>query len=296
MVNYVKIGIETVFGTHVSTTGINAMSVNEDIDRGVIVEENIDNYIASAGYGGTLKISGSLEGNIRPKQLGYLLEALMGAPSPAGTYGLGIPKSLSLDVGEELYGKEFAYTGVGVSKLGMKFVAKDFATFTADWFAKDYVIGTLSAPTITAEDPAVFYNASVSFAGTASTKVKEISLDIDRKLDDDNFVLNDFKLHRLARTGVTDIGGTITFSEDEEDEYTRAVSGGKDLTTIDANNTLGSVALVITTTTMAGVTSMTITAPVAIYGKGGRKIDKVSEVEKTVDYKVVGSGFSIVVA
>lgn len=290
MTNYVKVGVESIFGTHVTTTGINASSVSDDVDRNIIVEENIDNYVASAGYGGTLKISGSLEGNIRPKQLGYLLEALMGTPSPAGTYNLGVPKSLSLDVGDDSFGYQIAYTGVGISKLGLKFTAKDFATFTADWFAKDYIIGALSAPSIVAEDPALFYNASVTFAGgSASTKIKEVTLDIDRKLDEDNFVLNDFRLHRLARTGVTEIGGSITFAEDEEDEFSRALTGTTSGTFVDSNNTLGTVAIEITTTNLSGTTTMTITIPTALYGKGGRKIDKVSEVEKNVDYKVVGT-------
>jgi len=293
--NYIKVGVESAFGTHVTTVGIKASSVSDDIDRSILVEENIDNYIADAGYGGTLKISGSIEGNIRPKQFGTLMEACFGTPA-GGVYSLGVPKSLSLDIGEELFNQETQYTGVGISKLSMKFAAKDFATFTADWFAKNYVIGAFSAPTITAEDPGLFYNASVTFGGTASTEIKEISIDIDRKLDDDNFVLNDFTLHRLARTGVTEISGTITFAELAYEEYRRAITGSTIGTAVDANNTLGNVAMQIILTTTAGITSMTIDCPVALYGKGGRKIDKVSEIEKTVDFKVVGTGFKITVA
>lgn len=296
MVNYVKVGVESAFGTHVTTTGIKASAVNEDIDRDVMIEENIDNYIADAGYGGALKISGSLEGQIRPKQLAYILTALTG--DTTSPYTLNVPKSLSIDVGEETQNQETQYVGCGISKLSMKFAAKEFATFTADWFAKNFSLTTFSAPTISAEDPAIFYNASVSIGGNTSTEIKEITMDIDRKLDDDNFVLNDFTLHRLARTGVTDIGGTITFSELATTDYNRAITGSADGTgtAIDANNTVGNVALIITCTDMSGVTSMTITAPVALYSKAGRKIDKVSEIERTIDYKVVGSGFEIVVA
>ena len=296
MVNYVKVGIESTFGTHVTTAGIKVTSISEDIDRSIMVEENIDNYIADTAYGGPLKISGSIEGNIKPKQFALFLQACLGdASSP---YTLAVPKSMSIDVGEELAGAaglETQYCGCGISKLSLKFAAKEFATFTADWFAKNYVIGTYSVPTIADEDSAVFYNASVGFGGVASTEIKEISLDIDRKLDDDNFVLNDFTIHRLARTGTTEITGSITFGELAWDQYLLAISGGTG-TAIDANNTLGDVALTITCTDMAGATTMTITCPVAIYSKGGRKIDKVSEVEKTVDFTVVGSGFTITVA
>jgi hypothetical protein len=289
MVNYVKVGNESVFGTHVSTTGINASDVSVDVDRSLLIEENIDNYMAAAAYGGPLKISGSIEGNIRPKQLELILKAFMGdATSP---YTLGVPTAMSIDIGEELMNKEMQCTGCGISKLSLNFVAKDFATFTADFFAKNYVLAAFSAPTITAEDPAVFYNAALSIGGTASTEIKEISLEMDRKLDEDNFVLNDFTLHRLARTGVTTATGTITFAETAFTDYNKAITGSATGvgTAVDANNTVGSAALIITCTTMAGATSLTIEIPVAVYGKGGRKISKVSEIEKVVDYTATGS-------
>lgn len=299
MVNYVKVGIESAFGTHVTTAGIKVSSISEDVDRSIMIEETIDNYIADAGYGGALKISGTMEGNIKPKQFALLLQACLGdANSP---YTLGVPKSLSIDIGEELAGAthtgaETQYCGCGISKLSMKFVAKEFATFSADWFAKNYVVAAYSVPTIAAEDPAVFYNASVTFGTVANAEIKEISLDIDRKLDDDNFVLNDFTLHRLARTGVTEISGSITFAELAWAEFLTAITGSSTGTAIDANNSLGNVAMEIICTTMAGVESMRIICPVTLYGKGGRKIEKVSEVEKTVDFQVVGSGFTITVA
>lgn len=295
MVNYVKAGIESVFGTHATTAGITVSDVSEDIDRSLLIEENIDNYIAATAYGGALKISGSLEGTIRPKQLGILLNAFMGdASSP---YTFAVPLSLSIDVGEELMNKETQYVGCGISKLSLKFAAKEFATFTADWFAKNYTIAAFSAPTIAAEDPAVFYNVSLTIGALAvSTEVKELTLDMDRKLDDDNFVLNDFTLHRLARTGVTSVTGSIVFSEMEFAEYYRALTGTTTGTAVDANNTVGNIALVIICTNMAGTESMRITMPVSIYGKGGKKISKVSEIEKNVDFVVTGSGFTITVA
>lgn len=287
-------------------TGVKVSSISEDIDRSIMIEETIDNYIADAGYGGALKISGSIEGNIKPKQFANFLHACLGdATSP---YTLSVPKSMSIKVGEELAGGTVdgtvgtgattQYVGCGISKLSMKFAAKEFATFTADWFAKNFSIITFTAPTIAAEDSAVFYNASVTFGGVATTEIKEISLDIDRKLDDDNFVLNDYTIHRLARTGVTDISGSITFSELAWVQYLKAITGvsAGGGTAVDANNSVGTVALQIICTTMAGVTSMTIDCPVTLYGKGGRKIDKVSEIEKTVDFVVVGSGFAVTVA
>lgn len=289
MVNYVKVGNEATFGTHVTTAGINVSDVSVDVDRSLLIEENIDNYMAAAAYGGPLKISGSFEGNIRPKQLGVILAAFMG--TAASPYTLGVPTPLSIDIGEELMAQEMQCTGCGISKLSMNFVAKDFATFTADFFAKNYVLDALAAPTIAAEDPAVFYHASLSIDTVVSTEIKEISLEMDRKLDEDNFVLNDFTLHRLARTGVTTVTGTITFAETAFVEYNKAITGNATGvgTAVDANNTVGNAALIITCTDMAGVTSLTIEIPVAVYGKGGRKISKVSEIEKVVDYTATGS-------
>jgi len=248
MVNYVKVGNEATFGTHVTTAGINTSDVSVDIDRSLLIEENIDNYNAATAYGGPLKISGSIEGNIRPKQLELILKSFMG--DATGPYTLGVPTPMSIDIGEELMNQEIQCTGCGISKLSLSFAAKDFATFTADFFAKNYVLAAYSVPTIAAEDPAVFYNASLAIAGTPSTEIKEITLDMDRKLDDDNYVLNDFTIHRLARTGVTSISGTITFSEIAFDEYKRAITGTTTGTAVDAN-TVWKRALTITCTTMA---------------------------------------------
>ena len=294
MVNYIKVGNESVFGTHVSTTGINVSDISVDVDRSLLVEENIDNYIASTAYGGPLKINGSFEGNIRPKQLELILKAFMG--DATGPYTFGVPTSMSIDIGEELMNQEMDCVGCGISKLSMTFAAKEFATFSCDWFAKNYSLTTFSAPTITAEDPAVFYNASLSIGGTPSTEIKEVTIEMDRKLDDDNFVLGDYTIHRLARTGVTSVTGTITFAETSFDEYRRAITGTTSGTAVDANNTVGSAALTITCTTMAGVTSLTLSLPVSVYGKGGKKISKVSEIEKVVDFTATGSGVTFTVA
>lgn len=294
MVNYIKVGNESVFGTHVTTAGINVSDVSVDVDRSLLIEENIDNYIAATAYGGPLKISGSFEGTLRPKQFELILKAFMG--DATGPYIFGVPTSMSIDIGEELMNQEMDCVGCGISKLSLTFAAKEFATFSIDWFAKNYSLTTFSAPTISAEDPAVFYNASLTIAGSLSTVIKEITVEMDRKLDDDNFVLNDFTLHRLARTGVTSVTGSITFAEVAFDEYKRAITGTTAGTAVDANNTVGSAALIIICTTMAGVESFRLSLPVAVYGKGGRKISKVSEIEKNVDFTATGSGVTFTVA
>lgn len=296
MVNYVKVGNESQFGTHVTTAGINASDVSVDVDRSLLIEENIDNYIAAAAYGGPLKISGTIEGNIRPKQLELILKSFMG--DSTGPYIFGVPTSMSIDIGEELMNQEMQCVGCGISKLSLKFAAKEFATFTADFFAKNYVLAEFSEPTITAEDPALFYNASLEIGGAASTEIKEITVDLDRKLDEDNFVLNDFTLHRLARTGVTSVTGSITFAETAFTEYNKAITGSATGvgTAVDANNTVASSVLSIKCTDLAGVLKFTLDLPVAVYGKGGRKISKVSEIEKIVDFTATGSGVTFTIA
>lgn len=294
MVNYVKVGNEATFGTHVTTAGINASDVSIDIDRSLLIEENIDNYIAANAYGGPLKISGTIEGNIRPKQLELILKSFMG--DATGPYTFGVPTSMSIDIGEELMNKETRCVGCGISKLSLKFAAKEFGTFTADFFAKNYTLEAFSEPTITAEDPVLFYNASLEIGGAASTEIKEITVDMDRKLDEDNFVLNDFTLHRLARTGVTSVTGSITFAETAFTEYCRAVTGSTTGTAVDANNSVGSAVLSIKCTDLAGTLKFTLDLPVAVYGKGGRKISKVSEIEKIVDFTATGSGVTFTIA
>jgi len=308
MSRYVKVGLENATygsGTPASATaGLLVTSVGDPVDRAPIIEECISGYVANSAYGGALRIKGTLEGSLRPVQMKPLFNALFGTATPGEgvtTYTLGMPKSLVMEVGEQVsdtLSMETKYKGVGISGCTLEFNPKEIVTARFDWVAKNFVNGSFSAPaSYTTEDPVVFYNAVISIGGTPTTTVKSLSLSVDRKLDEEQYTLGAFDLQRLTINGMTDITGELTFSEMEYTQYKAAMTGNSAQTSIAENNPLGTVALTITCTDMSnpGVTNLVISMPVTVYTDTDRTIQGMNEIEKKVKFRVVGSGFSLAV-
>lgn len=304
MSDYVKVGAESTYGggAAAATTGCIVTTVTEDIDRSVMVEETIDTFLPRSAVAGALKVNGTIETNLRPRQCIDLLTAVMGASTDNTTYyslTLSEPKSVELQVGESINGTSFErdYVGVGISSVDLTFEAKEFVKATFNWIAQNYSDTTYSAPvSYTSENPIVFYNASVVIAGGAATyNIKSLDMTIDRKLDEDQFTLGTFQLRRLVVTGNTEISGTITFTEDEFDEFKRAIYGTTSGISVPTTNDLGQASLVITCLDLAGNNAMIITAPIAVYASASKNSSGNADVEKTVDYKVItgGTAFTI---
>lgn len=311
MARYVKAGaIETTFGAdNGGYNGIRATSISWATDRGVMFEENIDNYIPTTGYGGALKNSGSIETNFRPIQCSTLLEALLGTKAtttfPGGgaatKYTLGWPKSIGIKMGEETAGGSFEMThnGCAIKSLGMEFAAKEFVKAKFDYLSKIHHSGSYSAPaSYSSDEPLLFYRAEVKLNATTSFKIRSLTMDIDRKIDEDRFIVGDYTLHELGMNGMTELGGTLTFTEHEYTEYRRALFGDPVLTDLDGRNLIGGPTLVVicTNNALSPATKLYIEAGVSIYSKGDVTMTGMNQSDKKIDYKIIGNTFGMYVA
>lgn len=307
MSNYVKVGRESSFGTASGTyTPIKVTSVSDDVDRGVLIEETIDEYLATSAYGGALAISGSIEGNLRSNQFRNLIYSVMGDEAGTGypyTYSFGIPQPITIRIGEDTGSSvETQYVGGVINSMNLSFEAKEFVKGTFNFIAKNVTDTSTTfdnAVTYVNEEPLIFYRAGITFAGDSTIGVKSLSLDIDRGVDTDQFVLGDFTLRRIAMTSQTAATGSMTLVESEYDELKRAMYGDDESTSISACNPVGQGTLIIECKTVCGDSSMLITCPVAILTKSARSFSGKSEVEKTVDYTIISdpdTPFTIVVS
>jgi hypothetical protein len=122
-------------------------------------------------------------------------------------------------------------------------------------------------------------------------------LTIDRGLDDGQFVLGNFKLYRLVRTGVTDVSGSLGITEEQVDELDRAMYGTTAGTSMPATNDLGTGTLTITCLKVAGTPGATFVLPVK-YTVVSNSVDGVGEFDKKIEFIIVGasSGMTISVA
>jgi len=266
MARYLTVGslCESTFGTAPggqTFVAQRAKSVGLTVDRQPLTEENIESYIVAAAYGGALKITGTIEGNMRPKSMATFLLSVMGASAAYTTtvvsgitlaggtkYTLAYPQPMEFKAGESTFGgsKEYDFVGVGLKNLKMTFNAKELVTASYDYFAKNFTIGTYTAPTAAdyaAEDPVTFYTAHIYLGGVVVAKIKSLDLNIDRKSDDDRFVVGEFTLAEVGITGMTEISGTMTFTEQEYNMLQLAMTGATNNTSIPVNNPLGQMAL-----------------------------------------------------
>lgn len=298
---------ETITGTF---TAVRAKSVSYPVDRGLLLEENIESYIPVAAYGGALKVSGSIEGNLRPRQMQQLIAACFGASSALGgsdpitsgiKYTLGLPTSTQLKIGEQTqtggsYEIELDYRGVGIKTMNLTVNSKEFVTAKFDWFAKDYATGTYSAPATTdyvSEDPTVFYNATIGFAGGAAVfNVRSMSINIDRKVDEDRYVVGDFTVQELGINGLTDISGDITFTEKEYNMFKAALYGSSGASTIPTTNAIYSPAFLITFTNQAEVAKAYMKFSSMAFGGTDTTITGQNVIEKKISWKATGDASS----
>lgn len=297
MSDYVKVGLETGdYGSGTATTtGVKVTVSSNEEDRGVTFEETIDSIIKNDGHAGALKASGSLEGLIRPQQLrnifyGFLGTETAGVGSKDYTFSQA-PKPLVLEVGDitaAVGGSERVFTGVGVKSINLAMEAKEYVKATMEWVAKSYSDTTYEVPTYTTESPVVFWRAQVSIGGKTTVPIKSMNLNMDGKINDDEFVLGDFELFRLVRNGIVEVTGDMTLSEVEYEEINRAIYGATDGTSVSSLNPLGYAEVIIVLSTIAGDTAMTITLPKIIYSKGSNSRSGRDSVEKKIDFEAVG--------
>ena len=296
---YVRTGIESSYGggAAAASTGVICTSVTDPVDRGVLYEESIDMVNVRAGYGGPLKLSGSIEGNLRPAQMDHWFRAFMGIYTDNTTtydYTLGDSQSFELEIADDTSGADMAlkYVGCAWKTVNIKAEAKEFVKFSGDWFAQNYSKVTYSEPTYSAEDPITFYGAALTIGGAASVESTMVDLNINRNLKEDNYVLDDFKVRNLSTAGHTDISGSLGFTELEYDELLAANFGAPASTSIPVTNEIENVALVLNMYDSANDLLFVCTAPVSVYTGSSRNISGRDNITKSVDFRVTGDGFN----
>mgnify|MGYP000949798638 CR=1 FL=1 len=273
-----------------ATDGIKVNAIDYSVDRGAMKEETTDSYVYNQILGGALKISGTIESNFRPVSQATLLTGLFGTPAVAGTYTIGEPVPVCFAIGEKTgtVTNEKIFCGVGIKSAEFTFEAKEYVKARYEWLASDVKNGTYDTSlTFPTEDPLVFWRATLTL-GATTLYSKSCSMTVDRALDEEQFVLGNYKLYRLTRTGITDISGTIGVTEEQIAELNRAIYGSDSGTAMPANNALGNGTLTIQCLKPDGTAGCNFVLPVT-YTKSDFKSSSVGEFEKSIDYSIVGS-------
>ena len=234
-------------------------SQDERVSRDTIVEESTDQVAAASLFGGTISLIGGFSGAWR----GYdfhgsgLLLGIMGwqtpatIANPATGFSAGYryefamaPATLALKYVDEQAnangGVTRIYRGVGITQANISLRAKQYVTMDSQWMARRVEVFDSPYPSETEPtgDPAMFYNAVLKWTpegGSEETfKCQEFTMNVNRPIDTDDFMIGSQFLNSLTYNGLTDLGGNITLSPSDWDKL-RAMMAG---TTDDTKNTL----------------------------------------------------------
>jgi len=264
---------------------LRVQSQDERVSRETIIEESTDQVAAASIFGGTINLTGGFTGAWR----GYdfhssgLLMGIMGyqtvatVANPAGSYEASgfatghryefamVPSTLAIKIVDEQAnaggGVTRVYRGVGITQANISLRAKQYVTMDAQWMARRVEVFDLPYPSSTepSGDPALFYNAVLKWTPTGGSvetfKCQEFTMNVNRPIDTDDFMIGSQFLNSLTYNGLTDLGGNITLSPSDWDKL-RAMMAG---TTDDTINTLdegrreffGEVTNTTTTTVLA---------------------------------------------
>lgn len=297
---HVALNVETAFGggTPVPTNPLHVTAISDPVDRGAMLEETISYPLYAAAYGGALRLAGSVEGVLRMPSMDPLLQGVFGAPT-AKVYSIAnFPKSLVMEAVDDSSGVEkcFRYYGVGIKSFEITAAAKDFVRTRWDWFARD--VQQVTASTMGAfptDKPGIFYGTTLSLGGTAIDHIKSTNLRVDRKLDDDYYVVGHSKIQDLAVAGVADVGGSVTIGQKYWPEFQRATFGSDARTTIGdtTDNILGEAAFSMDFNDPDGGNIVTIAADLLCYLDASRNMQGRNSVDKTMNFKVIGDSLTI---
>lgn len=301
MVRYVKIGKESSFGDGATTSGVLCSASDFTIDRSVIRENRVDQFLPGTSNATAYKLSGKLSGTVRPGQLDALFYTLLGSKTTNSVtgdyeYTLDYPGSMQIDVGEsnDTFNNEVNYLGCIPNQCTMKFEPKDYVTFDCDVIGQQPSEGTYSMPTFISEEPTLTWGAAVSIASASNTEVKSMDMVINRNVDAENFVVGSPFLKRVALTDSTTVEFNVTFTEHEADEIKSVMYGDSAGTSVPDTNDLDSLAITIACVYPDGSDAFTISSPLSIAENVTKNMDGgAKEVENTIKFTANQSGTSL---
>jgi len=289
---YVKVGIETGFGTGTSEMrGIRINRMPIHVDRGALKDPTIEDFVPTQIAGGPLKITGSPEFSVRADEIGEILIAVMGKVGTTGggpyvhKFELGDPHSLAVEVGENT--TAWLLQGVGIDSMTLTFEAKEFVKCSIDYIARSIDETDFRPPSYGSHYPLVFHQVRVT-RGDFRLSVHKATLKISRSLKDDMFVLDDYKLDSLMQDGEGELSGTLTCTERQLSEIRKAmfVDGSE----LPDDDELYEFQLEIDARYGSGpnLRRLKVTAPVTLYTEASWELSGRDYIEREISYQVAG--------
>ena len=241
---YVGFARQTASGVYTTPTKymyVTSASIDPDTDL-LIPDPEIGTgrAIADDVYNGPIKWTGSIEFNVRPEAFGLLAYAAMGSCTSSGIDGSNsyghtfrlenqlVPLSIEKNVGDGL--EVFGYTDCKVNTLSLSATAGELVTGSVEIIGTDETSGkTNQAETYETAPIFTYAGGTVTLDGVV-TSVKEVSLELNNNIVDDDYRLGSRKLGSLVEKR-REVSAKITIVPQDSSTYKKAVYGSGTATT-----------------------------------------------------------------
>lgn len=216
----IGMGAETTWGT-AATRDIFFKAMNENM-VGAIERIDIDNIAGQTeeadDYGGQKTAGGDIALAARPRPLGAMLYAALGADAVAsiaadyyshtftcrsGDVSSTHPlPSYTVEVDRDV-GSAFIYAGACLSKLDLEIGWNEAMKISGNWVAKSQAIGAKTSPSYVSSPayPFGFETASLQINGAAAAHIERFKLSVDNQLSGKGALANQRVVNAIRRGG-----------------------------------------------------------------------------------------------
>jgi hypothetical protein len=236
---HIGLGKETQWGTPAAATDylrFASESISEEIEQ--VISENIDGvFDEGASFEGIHNIAGDISFDVYPNVLGHMLRSAFGEPvTTSPTIGVyqhvftpiqsnfsnvcAVP-SYSFEVNRDME-QAFQYAGAVINELTFAFgTDSKIMQGTAAIIAKKLALITKTVPSLEAENPFLWHQATVTLDGAVNKAMSTVEFGVANSLESKASLDNTKEISRIQRTGKRTFPVKFTFDLDDLTEYNK---------------------------------------------------------------------------
>jgi hypothetical protein len=234
-VGFFGLAKETTWGTAVAVTDyleLLSEKIATEIDR--FPTRNVyGGFYEADDYAGLRRSAGSIVHAAHPVSLGHLLKGVFNTHSVSvvasgflfrntftstrSEYAAGVPRQpYTLEANRDV-GSSHRFSGALINKLTLALAPNQDLRVTAEFIAKNQTIIAATTPTFpgSSQHPFTFDTASVSIAGSATTRFEAFTMVIDNSLEGIPAFNNSNEIAKIRSQGpqMIKISGTLDFAD-----------------------------------------------------------------------------------
>jgi hypothetical protein len=227
MARYVAVGKEATYAQDVAVTEyMDAIDDTLNADNSVIAEETMGMQGLTKPAPGVFKTNRNFKVIVEPENIGLTLLALMGSSTPA-TLEAGCfkhtmipgasPQYLTASGGTDVTAGARTNPGFAVRKAKFSIAPGTKLLAEFEGFGKSLHVDALASPSFSTKQPFHHVHASAKIATVAKTYIKAMTIEVEKKFDEEDYTLGSRELRSAPLKGLV-VKGTMDILFDQLDQ------------------------------------------------------------------------------